>query len=194
MAYDLLFNRPILALACKVAGFDENTEAYGTPVSSRALNTGEIEPEYDTDEAKIGGAIEHILAVMTGGNLKLTNVGYDVDWLKVVTNIVHSSSGSGTGTVRTITVNAGENNPYVGLIVQYLLDGGGDMHVGFARAKIQKALGVSVGESSEFAMSDIEAKFGRLRLADGTTIAAIKIENHATQTAITSDFDTFFGV
>lgn len=194
---DLLFNRPFLAESLAVAAYNDTTQVFGTPVPSLALQGCEIEPEFDTDSKKVGGATEHMLAVMTGGTVKFSNVGYDLALLAVATNLAHSSSGSGTGQVRTADIDAGENYPYVGAMFKMPLDGGGSVIVGFPRAKIMKALSAKISESSEFAVSDMEMMFARLRKADNTLLTCIRYKFYAVDTALpatANDFNAFFGL
>lgn len=194
MAYEMLFNRPILSVDYKVAAWNDNTEQYGTPVTSKALQSTEIEPVMATDEGRVGGAIEHLLSIIEGCELTLSELGFDVATMAVMTNMTHSLSGSGESGRRTLTIPTGKNFPYFGLIVRIELDGGGQLHVSFPRCKAMSHFAIEAAESGEFSVPEVEITAARLRLSSGTLKNAIGMDFYAVETAISSDFNTWFGI
>lgn len=194
MAYEMLFNRPILALDYKVAAWNDNTEQYGTPVASKALQSCEMEPIMATDEGRVGGAVEHLLAIMEGCEITLSELGFDIASMAIMTPMTHSLSGSGSGGRRTLTIPTGSNFPYFGLVARIALDGGGQLHLGFPRCKAMSHFTIEAAESGEFSVPEIEVSAARLRLSSGTLKNCVTMDFYAVETAIATDFNTWFGI
>lgn len=194
MAYEMLFNRPILALDYKVAAWTDATEQYGTPVVSKALQSVEMEPIMATDEGRVGGAVEHSLAIIEGFELTLSELGFDIATMAIMTPMTHALSGSGVSGRRTLTIPTGSNFPYFGMIARIALDGGGQLHVGFPRCKVMNHFAIDAAESGEFSIPEIEITAARLRLSDDSTKNAVVMDFFAQETAISSDFNVWFGV
>lgn len=187
----LLVNRPVLAKSYKVAAWDGSN--FGTPVETLTLQQATITPQHATDQKKVGGVMEHLLSVPEGGSITLGMVGLDVAVLEIITNMTHSITGSAPSQKRTLTLPH-TPYPYFGLIVQYEIDGGGDLHAGFPRCKLNAYPTIEVSETSAFSTASLELMFGRLRLSGGTLINAMHSEFNETAQDITADFDTFFGI
>jgi hypothetical protein len=174
-----------------VAPWTASTEAYGTPVSVQNVQGVSVEPQHDTDEQKILGAVEETLSVLTSLDITVSFGGIDWASMAVMSGTADSSSG---GATHHNNDDGGDDMPYFGAWMKFPLKGGGEAHVGFPKCQLQSRIPLDLGEQNQLLVSEIDVKAMRLRLADGTTLSIRYYREYAAATALPTNFNTAFGI
>jgi hypothetical protein len=179
-------------IAASVAQWDPDAETWNTPVEVPNLQGISLTPMTDTDEKRVYGAHEKFLSVITGLECTLNFVGRDDAAFVEMTGYGSTESGSGSGETRRTRYAGGTNLAYFGLILALEADDGGDVHIMLPYGKLSSIAGLEMSDENQFVVPNITARFGRLRLADGTLHDVMTELEHAVVTDVPSDFNTAF--
>jgi hypothetical protein len=188
----LQWNRQYQVKAAKIAAFDADAETWGTPVTIQNLQAFSMTPVVDNDTMSVYGVNEHFLAVLKGVELSLDFGGVQRNVAAIMTGFTASSSGSGDNEQRTTRNEGGANMPYFGLAVQIKDDKGGDVHVYFPRLKARMPHSLQLNAESQFVVPNITCDGGRLTKSDDSQYPIYDEIEHATETALPTDFNTDF--
>lgn len=176
----------------RVAAWDPDAETWNTGVAVPNLQGVSLTPMMENDEKNVFGAREAFLSVLVGVEASLSFVGKDDASMTEMTGIDSTSSGSGSSETRRTRHAGGADLGMFGLIVAIAKQGGGDMHVLLPYGKLDSLAALEMTEENQFAVPNITAKFGRLRKAAGTLYDVYNELEHATATAVPTDFTTTF--
>lgn len=182
---------PYLCRAFSVAAWNPTTEQYGSPEEVANLQGVSIEPQHDTDELKILGAIEEGLSVLTSMTVTVSFGGFDWDTLAIMAGNDDESSGT---TTHINEDEGGEDMPYFGAALAFPLKGGREMHVYLPKCQLQSRVPLDVSEQNQFSNPEIDILAMRLRLSDGTLLPIRKFQEVAANTDLPADFTTAFGI
>lgn len=174
--------------AAAFAAWQPDSETWATPVSATHLQSITLSPVLDTDSLKVYGAEEHGLAVVTAYEVALEFGGVTSAIDAILTGRSVTVEGSGASQTRRRQSVGGESLPYFGMALQVLADGG-DLHLYLPRVQVRSLVGLALAAESQFARPTVTARAYRLRLVDGTLYPVLDELEHATPTALPTDFN-----
>lgn len=174
----------------KVAALaSDNT--YGTPGSLEYGQKLEFSPQADTDMIKAYGMAVELLAVVTHCTGAFDAGLIDDSAYQIIAGNAVASAAFGTtpNQYNRLDVQVGQDGlPYFGLIGKLFGVGGADLHVGFAKCKLDSMPGFTI-EQNKFVLPSTAVS---MITPDVSIRKLVRIERHETAEDISSDFDTWF--